>query len=137
MARILIVDDEEAVLRATRILLEAKGFDVVTVCNGESAVEAVKGQSFDVAIVDLFLPGMDGLKTTETIRAINPSLPVIAASGFMFNRAFGGTRPDMPQFDEMAKQAGAFATLYKPFRPADLLCALKAAMAATVKNPVA
>jgi CheY-like chemotaxis protein len=106
----------------------------ITARNGASAVEAVKGESFDAAIVDLFIPGMDGLKTTETIRAIDPSLPVIVASGFLFNRAFAGTRPDMPHFDAMAKQAGAVSTLYEPFRPADLLSALEAAMAATANN---
>ena len=72
---------------------------------------------------------MDGLKTTEAIHAIQPSLPVIAASGFMFGGTFGGTQPAMPNFDEMAKQAGAVATLYKPFRPAGLLNAVRSAIA--------
>jgi CheY-like chemotaxis protein len=129
MARILIVDDDEAVLRATTMVLEANRFEVVAVGSGAAAIAAVKSTAFDAAIVDLFMPGMDGLKTTEALHAIQPSLPVIAASGFMFGGTFGGTRPAMPNFGEMATQAGAVATLYKPFRPAGLLNAVRSAIA--------
>jgi len=126
MPRILIVDDDEAVCRAARIVLEAKGFDVVTVGNGVSGVEAIKTAAFDVAIVDLFMPVMDGLKTTEAIRKVNSTLPIIAASGFMFGNAV--STPSMPNFDTLASEAGATATLYKPFRPAELLRAIQKAL---------
>jgi CheY-like chemotaxis protein len=124
MTRILVIDDDQAVRQATKILLDANGFDVVTVAGGKAGIDEIKVGSFDVVIVDLFMPGMDGLKTTEAIRRYNAKIPIIAASGFMF----GGVCPPMPNFDRMAKEAGAVLTLYKPFRPQELLKMIKDAI---------
>jgi CheY-like chemotaxis protein len=122
--RILVIDDDAAVRSATRIALEVNGFDVVAVGDGKSGIDAVAEQQFDVVIVDLFMPGMDGLATTTAIRKINPRMPIITASGFMF----GGTCPEMPNFQAMAEEAGATAALYKPFRPKELLQAVQKAI---------
>jgi CheY-like chemotaxis protein len=124
MLRVLIVDDDEAVRRAAQIALDANGFDVVTADGGQAGIDAIGAQDFDVAIVDLFMEGMDGLETTRAMRAHCPNLRIITASGFMF----GGTVPDMPGFEIMALEAGANLTLYKPFRPRDLVQAIHKAM---------
>lgn len=125
MTRILLIDDDDAVREATEMLLKAKGFDVVAVHNGKAGVEAVKAGAFDVAIVDLFMPDMDGLETTKAMRQHAPTLAVIAVSGFML----GGDRLlEMPNFDAMANEAGAVSTLYKPFRPDALLRAIETAL---------
>jgi CheY-like chemotaxis protein len=121
MARILLIDDDAAVRSATSILLTANGFEVVEASDGKSGIDAIKGRQFDLAIVDLFMPGMNGLETTIAIRKISPDLPIITASGFMF----GGQCPEMPNFDAMAAEAGAVSTLYKPFRPKQLLQAIQ------------
>ena len=126
MARILIIDDDAAVRSATKIALEVNGFDVVAVADGKAGIGAIKEQQFDVVIVDLFMPGMDGLTTTIAIRKINPLMPIITASGFMF----GGACPEMPNFQAMAEEAGATAALYKPFRPKELLQAVQKAIGA-------
>jgi CheY-like chemotaxis protein len=126
MARVLIIDDEEAVRRATLIMLEARGFNVVAVENGQSGVDAIKAGTFDAVIVDLFMPGMDGLATTKAIHQHSPSTPIIAVSGFMFR----GHCPTMPDFHPMATEAGAVATLYKPLRPNELVQAIANAMRA-------
>lgn len=123
MNRVLIVDDDEAVRRAAQIALEANGFDVITAAGGKAGVEAVQSMEFDVAIVDLFMEDMDGLATAKAMRAHRPKLAIIAASGFMF----GGNVPDMPGFETMALEAGANLTLYKPFRPNDLVAAISKA----------
>jgi CheY-like chemotaxis protein len=120
-AIILIIDDNEAVRHTTKIILEASGFEAVAVADGKSGIDAVKNRHFDVIIVDLFMPGMDGLATARAIRALSPLLPIIAASGFMFE----GWCPEMPHFQEMAEEAGAVATLYKPFRPKQLVAAIQ------------
>jgi CheY-like chemotaxis protein len=114
---ILIIDDDAAVCAATKIVLEANGFAVVTASDGPAGIRAIEHQVFDLVICDLFLPKMDGLEATKAIRKIRPAMPVITASGFMF----GGECPEMPNFDAMAAEAGASATLYKPFKPKDLL----------------
>jgi CheY-like chemotaxis protein len=124
MTRILIIDDDAAVRSATKILLEAKGFEAVAVADGKSGIAAINNDSFDLVIVDLFMPDMDGLETTKAIRQSKPSMPIIAISGFLF----GGQCPEMPNFDAMAAEAGAISTLYKPFRPSELLQAIQKAI---------
>lgn len=125
MPTILIVDDDRLVREATRAVLAAKGYAVVFAEDGQAGIAAAAAGQFDLAIVDLFMPGIDGLKVIETIRRSNPALPMIAASGFMF----GGACPEMPNFETMAAEAGARATLYKPFRPDGLLRAVEQALA--------
>jgi CheY-like chemotaxis protein len=127
MACILIIDDDQAVRNATKIALEASGFEVVAVADGKSGLNEIRGRQFDATIVDLFMPGMDGLETTKAIRKISPTLPIIAASGFMF----GGSCPEMPNFQEMATEAGAISVLYKPFRPKELVRAIQGAIGVT------
>ena len=122
--RILVIDDDNAVREATAMLLEAEGFEVAAVPDGKSGIEAVKAASFDLVIVDLFMPGFDGLQTTQGIRRLSPCVPVIAASGFML----GDRCPEMPNFDSMATEVGAFSTLYKPFQPAALFQAIGEAL---------
>ena len=126
MTRILIIDDEEGVRKATTFMLEEHGFAVVATDNGQSGVDAIKSGPFDAVIVDLFMPGMDGLATTRAIHQHSPSTPIIAVSGFMFR----GRCPTMPDFHPMAIEAGAIATLYKPLQPSELVQAVTNAMAA-------
>jgi CheY-like chemotaxis protein len=99
---------------------------VVDVADGKSGVEATRTGGFDLVLVDLFMPGMDGLKTTTAIRQFNTDIPIITVSGFMFK----GKCPTMPHFDAIATEAGAVSTLYKPFRPNELLQAVNNALGA-------
>ena len=57
MPRILIIDDDDAVRRATTIMLEARGFEVAAVDGGQAGLDAVRAGAFDAVIVDLFMPG--------------------------------------------------------------------------------
>jgi len=125
MTRILIIDDDEAVRSTTKIVLDASGFQTVAVADGKSGIEAVKSEEFDAVIVDLFMPGMNGLDVASAIRKLRPAMPIIAASGFMFG---GDDCPEMPNFQEIAAEAGATVVLYKPFRPAQLLNAVRQAI---------
>jgi CheY-like chemotaxis protein len=124
MPRIMIIDDDELVREATQILLRTKGYHVDGAADGKSGIDAVRAGRFDLVIVDLFMPDMDGLKVIEAIRQSHPRIPVIAASGFMF----GGECPQMPGFESIAREAGADSTLYKPFRPDDILQAVEKAI---------
>ena len=118
MPRILIIDDDRMVRDATQILLRAKGYDVVAAADGKSGIEAATSSQFDVVIVDLFMPDLDGLQVIGAIRNANPRVHMIAASGFMFGDK---DTPSMPNFATMAAEVGAEAALYKPFRPDKLL----------------
>jgi CheY-like chemotaxis protein len=117
MASILIIDDDEAVRRSVQIILNANGHQVFCVADGKTGISAARESQFDVVIVDLFMSGMNGLETMKAIRSANPHVPIIAVSGFMF----GGSCPEMPDFEAMVTEVGATSTLYKPFRPNDLL----------------
>jgi CheY-like chemotaxis protein len=124
MTRILIIDDDDAVRTTAKIVLDNNGFETVAVADGKSGIGAVKDQAFDAVIVDLFMPGVNGLEVAAAIRKIHPSMPIIAASGFMF----GGDCPEMPHFREIAAESGASTALYKPFRPKQLLEAVRQAI---------
>jgi CheY-like chemotaxis protein len=108
MPSILVIDDDKLVRETMKIMLRAGGYDVTVAADGKSGIEAIKAQSFDVAIVDLFMPEMNGLKVLEV--------------------AGSSDCPPMPGFEDMASEAGAALTLYKPFRPADVLHAVEQAM---------
>ncbi len=130
MKCILVVDDERQVREATAILLRAHGYEVVTAETGLAGIELIATRPVDLAIIDLFMPGMDGLKATETIRRRQPTLPIITVSGFMLR----GECPPMPYFGEMAASAGAFTALYKPLRPKELLQAVQDALSAATES---
>jgi len=126
MSNILIVDDDRLVREATQIMLRAQGYGVAVAADGQSAIDAVRSSRFDLAIVDLFMPGMNGLQVIKAIRQSCPDMQLIVASGFML----GDSCPRMPEFDAMAAEAGAVATLYKPLRPRQVLAAVEDAISA-------
>ncbi len=69
MNRILVVDDEEQILRALRRALAARGYDVVTAVDGEDAIAEVEGSTPDLVVLDLNLPGIDGMEVCRRLRA--------------------------------------------------------------------
>ncbi len=79
--RILLVDDDEPVLKSFRRLLEIKGFEVVTALDAESAMIALREQTFDAMSTDLSMPGTDGLTLLEHVRRELEDLPVIIMAG--------------------------------------------------------
>lgn len=84
--RLLLVDDEEEFIEAFGLRLEVRGFDVEKATTGTEALAKAKEQVFDVAIVDLAMPGMDGIETLEHLRALDPLLQVIVLTGHSTSR---------------------------------------------------
>jgi len=125
MSRVLVVDDDKAVRTAIQVVLEHEGFDVVLAADGSGGISAVQTGQFDVVIVDIFMPGMDGLETIRMFHRHAPSVPIIAISGFLFRDS---SKP-APDFLNMATKLGAAYSLHKPFRPKDLLRVVKACLA--------
>ena len=78
-ARILVVDDEKEIRRCLELSLAEKGYNVVAADSGEKGLEMLKRSPADVAIVDLLLPGMDGIELTQKIRE-RSTLPIIILS---------------------------------------------------------
>jgi two-component system KDP operon response regulator KdpE len=115
-ARVLVVDDEPQLLRSLRAILTAHGYEVVTAVTGEAAVAEASARPPDVMLLDLMLPGIDGLEVCRRLRE-RSSLPIIVLSA---------------QGEEATKVAaldlGADDYLTKPFGAAELLARLRVAL---------
>ncbi|WP_448382923.1 sigma-54-dependent transcriptional regulator [Desulfosoma sp.] len=79
--KILVVDDEPNILRSLKGVLEDEGYETVLASSGEAALEELKKEPPDVMLLDIWLPGMDGLEVLQRIKASHPTLPVIIISG--------------------------------------------------------
>lgn len=80
-AKVLLVDDEEEFIELMSQRLETRGLKVVAATSGEKALGLVDDQSFDVAVVDLAMPGIDGIETLKQIKAKRPDIEVIMLTG--------------------------------------------------------
>ena len=78
---ILIVDDEAGVRGSLLGILHDEGYSAEAVETGEACIAALDGRRFDLVLLDVWLPGMDGLETLSRLRAIDPELPVVVISG--------------------------------------------------------
>jgi two-component system nitrogen regulation response regulator NtrX len=81
MHNILIVDDEAGIRQSLKGVLEDEGYKVAAVESGESCLETLRRRSFDVILLDIWLPGMDGLETLEKIRDAENAPEIIMISG--------------------------------------------------------
>ncbi len=79
--RMMMVDDEERFLSTTKKLLARKGYDVVTASNGAEALETLATQTIHVVILDVKMPGMDGVATLKEIKKRFPLVEVIMLTG--------------------------------------------------------
>lgn len=79
--RLLVVDDEREFLDATSRALERRGFFVRTASNGKQALDALLAQPFEVVVLDVKMPGPDGVEVFRKIKNLNPDLPVIMLTG--------------------------------------------------------
>jgi CheY-like chemotaxis protein len=123
--RILVVDDEEAVRTLIELILRQDGHQVEVAHNGQAGVDAVSDTAFDLAFVDLLMPGKDGMRTIAEIRRIAPLLPIVAMSGMS------------PAHDPVGETAAAMRSpatpsaihwLHKPFKPDRLRQVVQTAM---------
>lgn len=112
--RILIADDDPQILRALRITLSARGYEVVTAPDGRSALNAAIDTHPDLIVLDLGMPGLTGIEVIEAVRGWS-QLPILVVSG----------RSDsMDKVD--ALDAGADDYVTKPFAADELLARIRA-----------
>ena len=128
MTRILVIDDDTSVRTAIETLLREQGRTAVLAANGHLGVKTLETSSFDVILVDIFMPGMDGLETIKNFRARAPTVPIVAMSGFRFRN----TMAPAPDFLGMAAELGATYCLRKPFGPQQLMAAISACLGETM-----
>lgn len=80
-ARILLVDDEEMFVEMLAERLEARGLDVAKALDGDQALERLKEKDFDVVILDVLMPGKDGIETLREMKNLKPLTEVIMLTG--------------------------------------------------------
>ena len=108
-ARVLIVEDYEANILITRKFLELWDMQVDQAYNGEEALHKVKNGQYDLILMDLHMPVMDGYEATRQIRAFNSLIPIVAL-----------TASAQSEVQEKIEQAGMNDLIVKPFHPAEL-----------------
>jgi DNA-binding response OmpR family regulator len=81
MDRVLLVDDEVSFLEALAERLRIRGLEVVCARSGREALSAVEEQTFDAVVLDLSMPGLDGIETLRRLRQMLPELQVMILSG--------------------------------------------------------
>jgi CheY-like chemotaxis protein len=130
VARILVIDDQPHV-RATIVAgLKSLGFETVAVENGRLGLNELEKSPFDLAMVDIYMPDMDGVQIIKAMRACAPDLPIIAMSGVMFRTSGRNVLNLLP----MAPGLSKITCLQKPFRPKELQHAIHDAMGVTVQS---
>ncbi|MEA3386205.1 MAG: response regulator [Thermodesulfobacteriota bacterium] len=101
--RILLVDDNEEFLDSTRDVLDDEGYDIVTAASGEDGIELASSQIFDVVLMDIKMPGMNGVESFIEMKRRNPKIKVIMVTAY--------------SVEDLIRQAlddGVFAVLSKP-----------------------
>lgn len=121
MARILVIDDEASVRLTIKTILESRGHQVVLAETGHRGIAITEIYAFDIVIVDIFMPGMNGLDTIKVLRRCEPKVKIIAISGYSFRASAATPAPD---FFRMAVDLGASCCLHKPFRATELIEAI-------------
>jgi DNA-binding NtrC family response regulator len=127
MRRILIVDDDPHICLAMRAWLKRYGFRVTIADGGSNGLSALDNSTFDLMIVDIFMPNMRGFESIRIFHNHAPTVPLIAISGY----AFSGPETSGPDFLRMAMRLGATRCLRKPFRPTTLLSVIDQCLSET------
>jgi two-component system, OmpR family, alkaline phosphatase synthesis response regulator PhoP len=119
MSTILLVEDELRIARLVRDYLEHAGFDVIVAGDGGSAVASARGSKPDLIVLDLGLPGRDGLDVTREIRtSSNVPIVILTARGDESDRIVG-------------LELGADDYVVKPFSPKELVARIRAVLRRT------
>lgn len=114
--KLLIVDDEVLFLKSITRRLEMRDFDVKQAGNGEDAIELARNHPFELAILDLKMPGMNGNEVLEILKKMDPFIEVIILTGH-------GSIDSAVECTKL----GAFCYLPKPYELDDLIAVLKEA----------
>jgi len=120
---ILLVDDERNILDLGKMYLVREGFLILTLENGLEAIEVIRKKQPSLVVLDLMLPGMDGLEICRTLRAENNQVPIILL-----------TARDEDVDKILGLELGADDYMTKPFNPRELAARVKAILKRTNRS---
>ncbi|MBF0754200.1 MULTISPECIES: response regulator transcription factor [Jeotgalicoccus] len=120
MKKLLVVDDEPSILTLLKFNLEQSGFEVLTAENGNDALEIAVNEDLTLIVLDLMLPGMDGMDVCKTLRQekINTPILMLTAKDDEFDKILG-------------LELGADDYMTKPFSPREVVARVKAILRRT------
>ena len=121
---ILVVDDEEIMREILETLLTREGYEVRLASSGEEGLELARALPFDAAIVDIMMPGMDGIATLDELKRIDEDLAVIIIT------AYASVESAIS-----AMKSGAFDYITKPFKNDEVLVVVRNAHGAAPAGP--
>ncbi|MBG9243672.1 MtrAB system response regulator MtrA [Corynebacterium belfantii] len=121
--KILVVDDDPAISEMLTIVLEAEGFEPVAVTDGAVAVDAFRAESPDLVLLDLMLPGMNGIDICRVIRQ-ESAVPIVMLTA----------KTDTVDV-VLGLESGADDYINKPFKPKELIARLRARLRRTEDSP--
>jgi len=117
MKKILVIDDESIIRRSCERILAPDGFDVKSVPSGRDGIALLEQEAFDLILLDLKMPDMDGIDVLKEIMRVRPGAKVIIVSGY-----------STPETAAEAIELGASAYINKPFTPGILIDAVNKAI---------
>lgn len=114
--KILVVDDEAKIVEVLKAYLEQAGFEVATACDGASALASARDEQPDLAVLDIMLPGMDGLEVTKALqKELDTPVILLTAKSDEVDRLVG-------------LEIGADDYIVKPFSPREVVARVKAVL---------
>jgi CheY-like chemotaxis protein len=123
MPKVLVIDDDREVRSLICTMLQrGGGYETVEATNGPAGLETFANDDFAAVVTDLIMPGQNGIETIKKLRTLDPSVPIVAVSGFGWDETSPLVRD--------ALLAGANRTLGKPFQADELLSAMRELIAA-------
>lgn len=125
MSRILIVDDDDAIRIAIERVIVSLGYECALASNGLEGIAAAESGPLVLALVDMHMPGLDGLEVLKALVRLSPPVPVIAMSG-------GSPLTAVAEYEVLALQLGAERFLTKPFTVSQLSLVVTSVLA---RNP--
>ncbi len=116
--RILVVDDEPSIGEGIDMILSREGYGIVCATSAEAAVSLCERETFDLILMDLILPGMDGVQACTEIRRLHPGARLMAITG----------SPSGERIEQFRQAGGIQLSLAKPFGRAELLASVVQAL---------
>jgi DNA-binding response OmpR family regulator len=120
--RILVIDDDVAVLRTTEMILMDAGYECLTASDGEAGLQLFRTSPPNLVITDIIMPRKEGIETIIAIRRQQPKAKIIAMSG--------GGRTRNKELLSVAASMGANGVLSKPFEPDELVALVERTLSA-------
>jgi len=113
---ILVAEDEADLREILKVTLEQEGYRAILASDGDEAIKKIEKKSFQIALIDIKMPGVNGKELVSKIKQINPRMPIVIVTGSLDFK------------EEMSLKEQAYEYIHKPFRLDELVGVVKGAL---------